>query len=538
MTSDATSREAAGRRDTPPQVPKVLGADVELGNFVEGVAVSEGTGAVASRVLLREIAGISGQGTEPASAWAYVSPVAANAQDWGRKFLPGNAACVYVDLDHLEIASPETLSAFDHVAQGRAMLGIARDAMVRVNQQATPGRRVQVLANCSDGLGHSYGSHTNVLLTRAAWDNIIWRRPHYAAYLIAFQASSIVFTGQGKVGSENDRAPVPFQLSQRADFIETLLSQETTIHRPIVNSRDEPLCGTRPRVLRAGDDPELARLHVIFFDNTLCQVASLLRAGVLQIVVALIEAGRVNVALALDDPLQALDHWSHDPSLRARARTTTGADVTAVEMQRGFLDDARTFAAEGGFEGIVPRAGDILATWADTLDRLDARDFPALARRLDWVLKRQILERVLAKRPALTWASPEIKHLDQMFASLDEQDGLFWPCERAGLVDRVVTDEAIVHARHHPPEDTRAWTRAHLLRLADGHHAEIDQVDWDLVRVRLYDRSGTWPRFDRRTIRLPNPFGSTRAQNEGVFGPDRTLDDVVESLDTEGMTIS
>ena len=79
-----------------------------------------------------------------------------------------------------------------------------------------------------------------------------------------------MFTGQGKVGSENGRPATPYQLSQRADFVETLMGKQTTHRRPIVNSRDEALCGaTSHFVSGASQDLGLARLHCIFFDNTL-----------------------------------------------------------------------------------------------------------------------------------------------------------------------------------------------------------------------------------------------------------------------------
>jgi hypothetical protein len=526
----------SGNADTktdPARTPKVLGADVELGNFILGVETAGGTGDAASRLLLREISGIPNHATPAATAWSYggrhvpASPI--DPQDTGRLFLPSNGSCAYIDLDHLELALPETLSAFDHVAYWRAMLHIARGAMTTANRRLPAGRRIQVLVNCSDGLGNSYGAHSNVLLTRAAWDNIIVRKPHYLAYLSAFQVSSIVFTGQGKVGSENGQPHVDYQLSQRADFMETLVSLHTTFNRPIVNSRDEPLCGTRASPSRADDDLQLARLHVIFFDSTLCQTATLLRAGTLQIVVAMIEAGYVDASLALDDPLDALHAWSGDPSLVARARTTSGTDVTAVELQLRFLDQARQFAATGRFDGIVPRPDEILALWEDTLIKLRSGDFGALSRRLDWVLKLQMLRRAMAQRPELTWRSPQIKHLDHLYASLDEADGLFWAHEAAGLVDRVVTDEDIERAVNDPPENTRAWTRAHLMRRAGA--GNIDQVDWDLVTVAVPAEGSDRRWLERRTIRLPRPSAATRAEHEAFFHADHSLEDIVEALD-------
>lgn len=510
------------------RVPKILGSDVELGNFIDGGEWRSGSGKAASRLLLQELPGIAASAAGGGSSWG-----AGHAQDRGRRFLPGNGGCAYIDLDHLEVATPETWSAYDYVAHSQAMLRLARGAVHRVNARMPDGYRVRALANCSDGHGHSYGAHLNVLLTRAAWDDIVRRKPHVLACLAAFQTSSIVFTGAGKVGSENGRPWADYQLSQRADFLETVLGEQTTYNRPIVNARDETLCG-RSWTDDAGDAnlPSLARLHVIVFDATLCQVATLLRAGTMQIVTSMFEAGRVPAHLALDDPLEALQRWSHDPSLRARARLVSGEAVTAVELQRRFLDEARACDATLGFEGIVPRAAEILALWADTLQKLHERDFDWLGRRLDWALKQQILRRAMASRPSLSWSSPELRHLDQLYASVDETDGLFWAYEQSGLVEAVVREHDITRAMDEPPDDTRAWTRAQLLRRAGA--ARVDSVDWDVLSVRLQASGRAYGRTERTRVHLPCPYQSTRREHEVVFAPGRPLEEIVAALEPNG----
>jgi proteasome accessory factor A len=488
---------------TRARLPKILGADVELGNFLTGAAdaTPAGTGALASRLLLHEIDGIATRNTAivPIGAAGAQAP---NPQDVGRRFLATNGGCAYIDSDHLEIAIPEVQSARDAVTYWRAMLQVATTAMVDADKKLPDGVKLQVLANCSDGLGQSYGAHTNVMLTHQAWTAITARKAHVLAYLAAFHVSSIVYTGQGKVGSENGRPAVAYQIAQRADFFETLVSAETMRHRPIVNRRDEPLCGDGSKRLEDADEP--ARLHVIFYDSTLCDVATFLRTGTLQIIVAMIEAGAVNAGLALDDPLAALGRWSHDPSLTARARTVGGDYLTAVELQYLFLVAARAFADTGGFEEIVPQAVEIIAMWADTLRRLQTGDLETLGRRIDWVIKRQLLERTLAKHPSLGWNSPEIKHLDHLYASLDRSEGLYWQFEQAGLVDRLVSDEAVARAVCQPPTNTRAFARTQLLRRLAP--TAIDRIDWNQVAFWTMDRDG---RRALRTVHLDDPAHPT-----------------------------
>src|SRR5262249_60540246 len=100
--------------------------------------------------------------------------------------------------------------------------GTARQAQVAANARLPEGQTIHVLVNNSDGHGNAYGSHLNFLVTRRAWDNLFERKLHHLLYLAAFQASSIVYTGQGKVGAENGRPGAAVQLSQRADFFATL----------------------------------------------------------------------------------------------------------------------------------------------------------------------------------------------------------------------------------------------------------------------------------------------------------------------------
>lgn len=487
------------------RVPKLVGADVELGNVILGAGDGVMTGAAASRALLREI--------EAPYADVLGAAFTEHEQDWGRRHLASNGGCVYVDLDHLECCVPEVVSAFDHVAAWHAMLRIARDAQRRANCRLPAGRTIQVLVNNSDGQGHAWGSHLNVLLTRRAWDDLFERRLHHLVWLASFQASSIVFTGQGKVGAENGRPWAPYQLSQRADFFEVLTGTQTTRRRPIVNSRDEPLCGQG-----RGEADELARLHCIFFDSTLCHGSTLLRVGTMQLVTAMLEAGAVDARLILEDPVSAVVAWSHDPTLGTRARTVSGRRLTAVELQLLFLGRARRFAATGGFDDVVPRAGEILDLWEDTLTRLRIGDVTGLAGRLDWMLKFRILQRALLQRPDLGWASPEIKYLDHLYASLDLDEGLYWAHERLGITESRVSEKDIVRFTHEPPDDTRAFTRAMLLRRAGAFG--VLEVDWDRVRL--------WPSL--RTVHLGDPLGSTRADHEHVLRPGATMDAILEAL--------
>ena len=542
---------------TPARLPKLCGGDIELSNSVLGTASGQSTGWEASRALLREIDGLPrrlstwssgggsygnasrdgsstyrspGYGSASYGGNAYGGSTyggsaarpnsygygAYDAQDWGRKWLL-NGSCAYIDLDHLEICLPECSSAGQWLVYWYAMLDHVQDAMVAANDRLAEGQKIRVLANNTDHLGNSYGGHLNFLLTRRCWDNVFRRRIHYALFLMSYQISSIIFTGQGRVGSEWDE-DVPYQLTQRGDFMEELMGVQTTFRRPILNLRDEPLCGPE-----GGDSPDsaFARLHVIFYDTTLCPVSTFLKIGVLQVVMSLLEAERLDPDLILDEPLEALNEIGHDPDLNARVRVASGARLSAVEIQLKILALARKHAESGGLDGLVPDWPEILDLWEDTLLKLEARDWDVLSRRLDWVLKRSILDRVLAQNTHLDHNSSKLKLIDLLYASLDT-DGLYRAYE--DHVERPVPKNLVRRAMTEPPEGTRAWTRGMLLKSAGPDR--VDHVDWDRVTIRHGD---AWS--PSRVVSLTDPLGATRVQNESLFTGSLSLDRLIDALD-------
>jgi proteasome accessory factor A len=452
----------------------------------------------------------------PKSEWSY------NAQDVSRRFLPSNGGCAYIDLDHVELCLPEVLSAFDHAAAWHGMLRNARAALDKANKKQPAKHRIQVLVNNSDGQGNSYGSHLNFLIRRRTFDNLFWRKAHYLQFLASFQVSSIVLTGQGKVGSENGRPTAAYQLSQRADFCDTLQGVQTTYNRPIVNSRDETLCG------KGGTfDPNApARLHVIFFDSALAHGSCVLRVGPMQLILTLIEKGLVNSRLILDDPLAAVQSYSHDPTLQARAELISGECMSALEMQCAYLDEVKRYAARGVFEGIVPHSEEIIQLWEDTVIKLAKDDWMSVAPRLDWVMKLMAIERAMEQNPALDWASPEVKVIDQMYSSLDAV-GLYWAYEASGMAEQLIAPERIAHFTANPPADTRAWTRAMLLRRAAPE--SVVSVDWNTITFKLRGRY-SWP--SHRTLDMANPLGCTQAEAQHIFDSSLDFADLLDALES------
>jgi proteasome accessory factor A len=514
--SPAEQRGApAGKPPPRGAVPKLCGADAELCNFIMGM---EGeTCDEAAWAVLRAVPGVRG----------FRSAAVSQSQDEGRKFLPANGGCAYIDLKHLELCVPEVVSGWDFVAAWHAMLRIAEDARQRAQELLPAGRKIVLIANNSDGQGHSYGSHVNFLVARRCWDDIFQTRLHYLLAFASYMVSSIVLTGAGKVGSENGQSQAGYQISQRADFLETITGPQTTYARPIVNSRDESHCG---RFLRWDHlrDHKLARMHVIFFDNTMCHTGTLLKVGATQIVLAMLEQGEMSLDLVLEHPLKAVHEWSRDVDLAVPQTTLSARRVTALELQAAFLERARSFVTAGRAEGVVPRADEIIDLWDETLRELERRDWDALAPKLDWVLKKTLIESTLRHR-GLDWDSPEAKVLDHVYASLDRSEGLYWAMESAGRTRSVVSGADIARFVDGPPGDTRAWLRSLVLRTVD--RSAIVAVNWDHIRLRFPVASHRgWNNYDYFTLPMPDPLGFTRGECERVFSRAGSFMQALEAL--------
>jgi proteasome accessory factor A len=263
---------------------------------------------------------------------------------------------------------------------------------------------------------------------------------------------------------------------------------------------------------------------VIFYDTNLAPVATYLKVGVMQLILAMIEAGHVDHNLLLEKPLNALHEGSRDPDLKVHMSLLSGQMLTAVDLQLKFLEQARAFEARYGFEGIVPGAKQIMELWEDTLLKLHSRAFVSLHGRIDWLMKRALCEQALVEHPGWSWGSPEVTHLDQIYASIDPADSMFLSLDAAGLFEPVATEDEIVHFVSNPPENTRAWTRAMLLRAAGP--ARVAHVDWD--KVEFKSANGRY--LQRRQIGLPVPTGATRSACESLFSEAEDFSNLLDLL--------
>jgi proteasome accessory factor PafA2 len=347
-----------------------------------------------------------------------------------------NGARLYVDHAHPEYSSPEVTGPLDVVLWEKA----GEDVMRRGAELAAqiPGTQPIVLyKNNVDNKGASYGSHENYLMRRdVPFDQVV-------EHLTPFFATRQVFTGAGRVGQKQDGSVHAFQISQRADYFEVGVGLETTLKRPIINTRDEP----------HADPKKYRRLHVIIGDANCSEVAIYLKHGTTSLVLAMIEAGFITGSLELAHPVRAVHDISHDPTLTHRVDLSDGRSLTALEVQREYLELAKAFVAQQGSD---EQTDDVLRRWESVLDRL-ARDPMECVRELDWVAKLALLERY-RERDSLDWDHAKLHLVDLQYHDIRLHKGLYHQLVRTGRIDRLFTDAQIAAAVTEPPR--RPWRPA------------------------------------------------------------------------------
>jgi proteasome accessory factor A len=369
-----------------------------------------------------------------------------------------NGARYYVDHAHPEISTPEVTNAAEAVRWDRAADEIVRASMVYARELLDGDAELVVYKNNSDGKGNSYGCHENYLMSREAPFGRIASQvtPHFV--------TRQVFCGAGKVGCEQpNRQPgdVPYQLSQRADFFEEEIGLETTLKRPIVNTRDEPHC----------DPQKYRRLHVIVGDANMSEVATYLKIGTTLIVLAMIEDDQLGDELLLANPVPAIRQVSHDPTLQRTILLRDGRRATAIEVQWGLVERARKYEQTHGLGAVDETVGaDVLARWELVLAGLE-RDPASVANWVDWVAKRRLVDGY-AERHDVQPDSPRLKAIDLQYHDLRPDRCL---ALRAGL-DTIVDPDDARSAMTEPPHTTRAYFRGRCLQKFPN---EIVAANWD-----------------------------------------------------------
>ncbi|MCI1253579.1 MULTISPECIES: depupylase/deamidase Dop [Bifidobacterium] len=415
-----------------------------------------------------------------------------------------NGGRIYVDHAHPEYSAPETTDPFaavryDHDGDG-LMLAAARKASEQT------GAAIALHRNNVDGKGASWGTHENYMMLRSVPFEQV------AALMTVHFVSRQLYAGSGRVGLGERCETAGFQLSQRADYLHTAIGLQTTFDRPIVNTRDEPHA-----------PGEYRRLHVIVGDANRMDTPQALKLGTTSMLLWMLENAQscgMDIAGLLDatrlaDPVAAVHTVSHDLGLAAELPLEGGGTITAWQLQARLLSavyetGARMYGTDSRGEPLWPDKPTvrIMAMWrqamADTAAVRHADDderlgMAAEASRLEWLLKWQLLER-LRRRLNCSWSDSRMAALDLRWAALDpavspweklrartvclDDDKQHSDGEQLSSNEQPSAAEQLQTAEIQPPNDTRAWLRAWIVKRWPD---QVVAVSWSRITVRDQD---------------------------------------------------
>jgi proteasome accessory factor A len=386
-----------------------------------------------------------------------------------------NGGRLYIDMGHMEYCTPECASALDVVRYDRAgdLLLVEAVRALKLEDQVSFIRN-----NLDYYTGATFGCHENYSLERNApftHRNIL--------SLLAFLTLRVLFTGAGRLGANRTSAlggqgalpghkPVPFQISQRADFIINDCFQWVQHNRSILNLRDEPLADSR----------RFRRLHLIHGDTNVLPAALFLKVGSTRLVLDLLEADELP-AVALDDPVAAVRQLSRTLRPPWRVPLAGGASADALALLGEYHRAAWQF-----FHGRDAETDAVLQLWNRVLIGLGS-DPTSLVGILDWPTKEYLLAEFCA-RERLDWTHPWLESQDLEFHQVDPRRSFGLAlASREGFWNPVNLDQA----KREPPQ-TRARLRSRLMRRIQGKSGSYF-IDWSEV---------TGPN-EKRAV-LSNPF--------------------------------
>lgn len=400
-----------------------------------------------------------------------------------------NGARFYQDTGcHPEYATPECDNIAELVAHDKAgerlLEACLPSAEERLREEGLSGS-IYIFKNNTDSLGNTYGCHENFLMRR---DVDFWKATEQ---LIPFFVTRQIMAGAGKVLKVSGKAQL--FLSQRAQHIHEKTSSSTTSSRSIINTRDEP----------HADAEKYRRLHIIIGDSNMSEVSTYLKIGTSALVLSMIEAGCHVARMELDDPVKAIREIARDTTLKKKIKLEDGRELTAIEIQRVYLERALAYLESQEED---PIAVAIARRWESILARLED-DPMTLCRELDWVMKKKLLLEYMEHK-GCGWDDPRIAMMDLQYHDVKRTRGLYYLLEKQGLAERMVSEEDVQRAMTTPPQTTRAKVRGDFIRFARAKNRSYT-VDWTYLKL-----NGYW----EETILCMDPFSATNRRVDELLG--------------------
>jgi proteasome accessory factor A len=392
-----------------------------------------------------------------------------------------NGGRVYVDMGHLEYCTPECLNLFDILRYDRAGDAILNRAVQELKIADSVGF---IRNNIDHYSGATFGCHENYLVRRTApldESNVL--------ALLSFLTLRVLYIGAGRVGAtpgaelRNAQIPLtsdtPFQMSQRADYINNDLFEWVQFNRAIINTRDEPLADAR----------RFRRLHLLHGDTNVLPTSLLLKVGTTALVLDLLEIDHLP-KIVLEDAVAVFRNLSHQPDGPWVVKLADGRMMDAVELLNTFMEKCQQ-----EFGGRDEETNTLLRIWKDILNAL-ATDPGSLVGKVDWISKRWLLQQFVAGEK-IPWTDPWLKAQDLEFHHIDPARGLGLALD-ATPAEWQLSSADLITAMSQPPTNTRAAARSQLMHLLKEQSMRY-YVDWEVIDAEGYNSLSLLDPFD------PNP---------------------------------
>jgi proteasome accessory factor A len=376
-----------------------------------------------------------------------------------------NGGRLYLDMGHIEYASPECVRLRDAV-----VYDLAGDALLlNALREMQACDHVSFIKNNIDHYtGATFGCHENYLMRRETQFT-----PPVLGTLLCFLATRQIYTGAGRIGQAHPLAfdfdlppsatPVRFQISQRADHIVNDIYQWVQFNRAIINARDEPLADYR----------KFRRLHLLIGDSNMSPFATALKVGTTACILTLLEEDKFPRGLILQDAVVATREVSHQPDGPWPVELENGETAGALEIQWRFLEAAGKY-----LQGRDAEIDWLLESWGFVLDCF-ATNPDALIGGVDWITKRWLLEK-FAEAESLSWDDPWLLSLDLEYHNIDPSRGLFFQVKAGKRITDWNQSVRIKNASYRPPANSRAAGRSQAV--AWFRDSELPYViNWDSI---------------------------------------------------------
>ena len=206
--------------------------------------------------------------------------------------------------------------------------------------------------------------------------------------------------------------------------------------------------------------------------------------------------------LTLEIHIRAIREMSSDITCKRTVRLRNGREMSALDIQSYFLEEALKFETAHGFDEQETQA---LREWERVMSDLQT-DPTKLSDRIDWAIKKKILD-ALCERHGVDYDDPRALALDLQYHDINPLRGVFNTLVRHEAVDTLCSDEDISRAAVHPPSNTRAHLRGSFISAAKRKSRDYT-VDW--VHLKLNEQV-------QRTVICKDPFASSDERVERLI---------------------